>query len=170
MDVQLCTCEHAHRPQLPPGSTGTTRRLRGAPTIERVMFRLALDDSGCWLWTGSADRCGYGTVWDGERTVNVHRVIVEHFGAAPIPTGCSVDHLCRVRRCANPQHLEVVAIAENNARSDSPTAINARKVECLNGHELDGANLHTDPRTGRRSCRACWREASRRYKARRAEG
>jgi hypothetical protein len=35
----------------------------------------------------------------------------------PIPDGLQLDHLCRVRCCVNPNHLEPVTAKENTLRS-----------------------------------------------------
>ena len=74
----------------------------------------------------------------------------------PIPEGLTLDHLCRVRACVNPAHLEPVTLRENTLRSPSaPTAINARKTECLRGHAFTPEN--TWVHRSRRCCRECKR-------------
>ena len=73
----------------------------------------------------------------------------------PIPKGLTVDHTCRNRRCVNPNHMEIVTQKENNARGNSPSAINARKTHCKRGHPFSGDNLYVDPGRQSRHCRAC---------------
>jgi hypothetical protein len=93
----------------------------GRTARERVLSRLIIDsESGCLLWTGRLDACGYGTVGgrspDGiYRPQEVHRVAYQML-EGPIPDGMELDHLCRVRRCASPAHLEPVTRVENNLR------------------------------------------------------
>lgn len=107
----------------------------------------------CWLWTGSLNANGYGTIHRGDRQAGTHRVVVELNGES-IPEGHEVDHLCRVRHCVNPAHLEVVTKAENIRRGFSPPGMNSRKTHCPKGHLLDGDNL-LNIDDGRRHCRIC---------------
>lgn len=90
------------------------------------MFRIVPDEDGHWLWTGALNSDGYAHVYDGQRIVSAHRYIVEHFTGRPIPAGMTVDHLCRIRHCLYPTHLEVVTFGENVLRGIGPTAVNAR--------------------------------------------
>jgi hypothetical protein len=68
-----------------------------------------------------------------------------------------LDHLCRVRLCVNPAHLDPVTCGENIRRGESPNAQTAREGKCRRGHELAGANLYVVPATGSQRCRACVR-------------
>lgn len=69
----------------------------------------------CWLWTGKTATGKYaglhvGVKADGEtikRRISVHRLSYEAF-KGPIPVGLEIDHLCRNKRCYNPDHLEAV--------------------------------------------------------------
>jgi hypothetical protein len=45
-----------------------------------------------------------------------HRVSYEA-AYGPIPAGLHIDHLCRVRKCVRPEHLEAVTQGENNLRA-----------------------------------------------------
>lgn len=81
-----------------------------------------------------------------------------------VPAGLQLDHLCRVRSCVNPYHLEPVTSAVNTERGDGPAVSNARKTHCKRGHELSGANLKISKGRGR-ACRECHRQGCRRYRA-----
>jgi hypothetical protein len=133
---------------------------------ERTLRRVEVSGEGCWLWPGYVSRKGYGmlrmTMSDGERRwFQVHRVAYTAC-VGPIPEGLTLDHLCRVRRCCNPDHLEPVTFTANTLRGSGPTAVNARKTHCIRGHLFgppgpEGAN-------NRRRCLKCkriWREARR---------
>lgn len=71
----------------------------------------------CWVYVGRAYQ-GYGVYEDPAdgRRGYAHRWSYERF-VAPIPDGLVIDHLCNVKRCVRPDHLEVVEIAENTRRS-----------------------------------------------------
>src|SRR5258706_13485898 len=92
----------------------------------RLLSRLIIDPSGCLLWAGAVDRYGYGKIGDGSRMLKVHRVAYELFAGA-IPDGMDLDHLCRLRHCANVAHLEPVTRRQNTLRGGSLQAVNARK-------------------------------------------
>ena len=84
----------------------------------------------------------------------------------PIPKGLTLDHLCRVRGCVNPGHLEPVTQRENTLRGTSPVAANPGKTHCPSGHPYKKPHLYINKRGGRQ-CLTC---ITRRKKARRAAG
>lgn len=71
------------------------------------------DDTGCWNWTGALGKDGYGRVLRRPKHYLVHRVIFEDY-EGPIPDGMQTDHICLNRRCANPKHLRLVTVKQNN--------------------------------------------------------
>jgi len=107
---------------------------------------------GCWLWAGGKTAAGYGQ----HRRVYVHRASFEAY-VGPIPNGYQVDHLCRVRACYNPAHLDAVSEAENVRRQPNVIAQLAR-THCPWGHAYDESMRRS---TGKRHCRACNREKER---------
>lgn len=133
------------------------------PEITRFLAKSEPSGDGCIIWTGFLDRDGYGQFTAaGRRNVRAHRWAYEHH-VGPIPDGLVIDHLCRVRHCVNPEHLEVVTVRENTLRGLAPTALNARKAVCKYGHPLVGRNVVLIP--GGRSCRTCRVESTRRWRA-----
>ncbi|MGI9502698.1 MAG: HNH endonuclease [Geminicoccaceae bacterium] len=85
-----------------------------------------------------------------------HRVSYEALVSA-IPEGLELDHLCRVRCCVNPIHLEPVTTRTNNLRGNGIAAMNALKTHCPRGHPYSGEHLYVCSR-GHRHCRTCGRE------------
>jgi hypothetical protein len=124
--------------------------------------------STCWLWTAARIASGYGhfhVARNGQRrALKAHRVAFELL-KGPIPDGMCLDHLCRIRECVNPDHLEVVTGATNTLRGISSPAINARKTHCHRGHEFTTENTYIE--AGSRRCRACRRLTQNRSNARR---
>lgn len=121
--------------------------------MRRFWAKVAVDPSGCLVWTASTFSTGYGQFKHGGRTVTAHR-----FGytalVGPIPDGLVLDHLCRNKRCAAPDHLEPVTDRVNILRGDTLAALLAAKTHCLNGHPFDEVNTRIDSR-GMRQCRTC---------------
>src|SRR3990172_4635332 len=117
------------------GETGAWMSRR-ANTIETIMSRIeSITESGCMIWMGATQDKGYGTVkWNG-KTARVHRLIYTLLKGT-IPLGMTLDHLCRVRCCVNPDHLEVVTGKENTLRGIGLSAIHARKTHCIHGHNF----------------------------------
>lgn len=122
----------------------------------------------CWLWLGAISSYGYGRFWvsapaQGPRhRSHAHRVAYE-LEVGPIPDGLEPDHLCRVRACVNPAHIELVGGGENTRRGIGPSAENARKSHCVRGHDLAKT---ARPYRGHRVCRECSRIYSAAYRRR----
>lgn len=137
---------------------------------QRLMRRREIDANGCWLWTASLNKAGYGIIWQDRKMSLVHRVSLELAGR-PVPEGLVTDHLCRVRRCFNPEHLEAVTQRENTMRSPiAVAAIHATKTHCVHGHPFSTENTYvwtdSNNRT-RRRCRTCMDAIIRRRLSRR---
>ncbi|MBP5913182.1 HNH endonuclease [Streptomyces sp. LBUM 1486] len=140
--------------------TKNTGKYAVGPIAKRLDFRT--DRSGeCWLWTGVLTLGGYGRIKVQGRNALAHRVAYEEW-VGPIPEGLDLDHLCRVRNCINPAHLEPVTHAENTLRGEGITAQQAQQTHCKRGHAFDEENTYVWRNT--RICRQC------RKNARRAKG
>ena len=117
----------------------------------------------CWHWTGQVARDGYGRMSVDGRKQMVHRLAYAVW-IGPIPDGLEIDHLCMVKVCINPAHLEAVTRRENMLRQPRIGA-RAAQTECIHGHPYTAENTGRDGR-GNRFCRTCDRAARRIYKAR----
>lgn len=126
------------------------------------MEKVTKDSTGCWLFTGARNHRGYGQVGVDGKTRSAHRIAYEAL-VGPIPDGLHIDHLCRVRNCVRPDHLEPVTNAENRRRSVG--FIEPLRTECSAGHERNDENTYRAP-NGVRHCRPCQRARSRTYKQR----
>lgn len=117
-----------------------TRCDPGTPLGSRLLRRS--DRTGeCWLWTGATTPNGYGRLTVDGIGWLAHRLAYEVW-VGPIPDGMHLDHLCRVRLCIRPEHLEAVTQTENNRRISGGV--------CRAGlHELPALV------NGRRRCREC---------------
>jgi hypothetical protein len=129
---------------------------------QRRMQRVRLSESGCWEWMGCLDKCGYGRVLGANNaSIPAHRYFYEQ-EKGPIHAGKEVDHLCRNRRCVNPQHLEAVSHKKNMERGHW-----ASLRHCKHGHEYTPENTYIRT-NGNRDCRVCIRQRVKAYTARKS--
>lgn|SRR5215510_7975723 len=147
------------------------KRTHGTP-MERFLRHLEKNgpiperrpDLGpCWVWRGFVQSTGYAKMRSGgagSPSVYVHRFAYAEL-VGEIPDGLDIDHLCAVRHCANPEHLEAVTSKENAKRRSASS-------HCQRGHEMSGGNLGTHPSSGTRFCRECRRTAHRENQRRKA--
>lgn len=82
-------------------------RSRAADPIHlRFWRRVSKSPNGCWMWKGSKDGGGYGTISTarGSAPAKAHRLSWE-MRNGPIPPGQFVCHHCDTPACVNPDHL-----------------------------------------------------------------
>jgi hypothetical protein len=145
----------------------STRQFPGCSNELEERFWSYIDTAGdCWEWTGGTNHAGYGVFFVGRvdgrrRFAQAHRYAWETL-AGPIPSGLTLDHLCKNSRCVNPDHLEPVTRAENSRRN-WPSSANRRKTHCKWGHPFDEENTYW--RNGNRGCLTCRRRRSAEYNA-----
>ena len=150
-----------------------------------IQARIAVEDRGyetpCWVWQKVCNPKGYAKSHfaDLGKNKRVHRVSYELY-VGPIPEGLTLDHLCRVKSCVNPAHLEPVTALENIRRAVGFSAKPRRRLgrnvpgrpkgsktdpallptHCKHGHEYTPENTGMD--CGKRRCRECSRANDRR--------
>jgi hypothetical protein len=117
----------------------------------------------CWIWQGAPKQEGYGDFYYRGKHEYAHRLSYQ-WSVKPIPDGLHIDHLCRVRICVNPAHLEPVTVLENLMRGVGPrlTVERGRALKkCKNGHEFTEDNTYWSQRANgrwRRHCKQCMRD------------
>ena len=137
---------------------GAQAARRRASFFARV---LRSTDADCWLWTGEKTRDGYGRIWASDPTLRMraHRYAYELL-VEPIPHGHELHHICGVKNCVNPTHLQAVTPEEHSR-------IHYGISECKHGHPYDEGNTYLRL-SGGRDCRACMRDRKERWKQRQA--
>jgi hypothetical protein len=129
--------------------------------------RMAGITTPCRIWPSRIDRTtGYGIIFiygKGKGKVWAHREVWEAFNG-PIPKGLVLDHLCRVKACVEPTHLEPVTQTENHRRGINYGGRNALKTHCWRGHVFDERNTGST-QEGHRRCRKCMALRQRQYRA-----
>lgn len=147
----------ALRPLAPP---------RGSVSLQDRLWQKVEKTETCWLWTGSGNGHGYGQIGQGDRKFYVHRLAYEWL-VGPIAEGMQVDHLCMVRRCVNPDHMEIVTPKVNANRGYGQcvtAALQLAKTHCKHGHEYTPENTRIDKKRGIRLCRTCEADTRRRWR------
>ncbi len=132
------------------------------PVKDRILERIRIDENGCWRWLGTKlPGHGYGTIGMGHANKRgVHRVAYEAW-VGPVPTGLVIDHLCRVRDCCNPEHLEAVTPSVNTMRGDTLPVRKAAMTACPQGHPYDAGNTVWRKDNNGRRCKVCRNERER---------
>ena len=138
--------------------------------FERLLFKIRVAQGPgpagvpCWEYTNKTNEKGYGIIHVKGTARLAHRISFQIFNnRAPGPM---LDHLCRNRRCVNPDHLEEVSALENFKRGMGADGLRlgpkvfSSRTNCPQGHPYDGENTYTKP-NGHRICRACRREGMR---------
>ncbi len=121
-----------------------------------------LSEDECWEWQGAISPAGYGTITPSESSTRAHRLSFE-INSGQIPTGLVIDHMCRNRRCVNPNHLRAVTPRVNALENSvGHAARNAVKTHCPRGHEYTPENTYSPPdRPNARACKICKTEQKR---------
>jgi hypothetical protein len=118
-----------------------------------IRRNIAAGPGDCWLWTRSKSDDGYGWASLNNKTYQAH-VLLYKLLRGVTPSGLLLDHLCRIRHCVNPNHLEPVTYLENLLRSPLTPA---GRMTCVKGH----AFVHNGHQRRCPVCLAEYNEATR---------
>lgn len=106
---------------------------KNTKSVELITSNIEIS-KGCWLWAGSKNADGYGTVSLNGKNQKAHRVSYEVFNG-PIPSNMVVMHKCDRPACVNPEHLTLGVQSDNVADMDrkgrrvAPASENARTAK-----------------------------------------
>ena len=106
--VGSCRCDGTEESARVVGDPG--------PSITERLLVLSVRRGNCLLWMGHCNHAGYGVFKVDNRSRGAHRVAYEEW-VGHIPQGLEIDHLCGVRNCIAPAHLEAVTHRENLRRA-----------------------------------------------------
>lgn len=126
---------------------------RSLVLLPRWIQKTKLLETGCIVWTASGTKNGYGRISLNNKKTLVHRIAWVAANGVDIPLGMQIDHLCRVRGCVLPDHLEIVTPKENTHRGESFAAVLGAREFCKRGHRyvsVDRPSTHK-----RRVCKEC---------------
>jgi len=136
---------------------------------ERIEHNSTVLNNGCRVWNGAKYPSGHAAISFRGNGMKAHRALwIETFGDLNSKT--VVRHMCNNPACTNIEHLAIGTQADNiKDMMNSNRHGMKNKTHCPKGHEYDTTN--TRVYQGRRWCRACDNERSkRRYNMRAAKG
>ena len=121
--------------------------MQGAPVEEHFWAYVDKTDT-CWLWTGFVMADGYGQFsvhrppHGSPKKLRAHRYAYT-ISIGPILEHLALDHLCRIRHCVNPAHLEPVTTRENLRRAGkiSLTDEKLRQIRLLHEQGLSSYKI-----------------------------
>lgn len=112
------------------------------PLLDRIESKYeAVTESGCWIWTASVNKAGYGQISMPGRPMLAHRVCWE-FYKGPIPNGKFICHKCDTPGCINPDHMFVGDHRDN--MQDMRNKGRAPKVESAKGDKNKSSKISNE--------------------------
>ena len=124
--------------------------------VEKFLCKINAVDGNCWNWSGEISKEGYGLFSISSKRFFAHRISFEMF-KEKLNTSLVIDHVCRNRKCVNPDHLRQVTTRINNIENSiSLFAKKSSQSHCVNGHEFSEDSIYWEK--GRRKCVKCRRK------------
>lgn len=144
----LCSAHYARKRR--GVETDNPIRPRVTDGIDRILTWVELQGS-CWNWTGAINQYGYGISSQAGKNVMAHRYVYSVL-VGVLPEGLDADHICRNRRCCNPDHIEFVSRRENLLRGAGTYGL---RTYCRHGHDMRKPDNVRSNTKGHKTCRAC---------------
>ena len=116
-----------------------------SPDIKKRLFSKINKSgpNGCWVWTDSLTRAGYGRFRVGKMKYFSHRLTYTLEKGA-IPAGYDIHHKCENPACTNPDHLQPASKADHLILLNPNSQPNRFKAQthCKHGHEFTPDNIY----------------------------
>lgn len=145
MKTGLCLCGCEEGTTLSPRNRFSRGLFKGRPwykrghRIRKKNRWVVNPETGCWDWQLHTIY-GYAYQYSQSGSSRVHKINYEKkYGS--VPKGKVLDHLCKNKKCVNPDHLEIVTVAENTRRGRATKLKKEQVVEILK-------EINTTPKWG----------------------
>lgn len=102
---------------------------------EHLRYELALNEKGCWLFTGGSKNGHHGSLYYKGEPWQAHR-LAWTLTKGEIPKDLHVLHECDIPRCVNPQHLFLGTQQDNNTDMEAKGRDNYPQPGERNGRAL----------------------------------
>lgn len=122
MPQQTCETDHVQKPPRNPLEVVVPRKPWMSHLQTRFWRKVEITDTGCWQWTASKQKEGYGQFRVGDRMIPAHRVAIRLFvkdGDDILDQCQEIRHRCPEDNpsCCNPEHLWPGTVSENQVDS-----------------------------------------------------
>jgi hypothetical protein len=119
-------------------------KLVAAPKKVRIFGRVLVGKCCRWSgWNNAKNGAGgpYGIVRVNGERIYLHRYAYMQYHGVTLTPDQVVDHICRIRLCFNPLHVECTDYLENHRRGDSPAILRRHQFKKLPQPDLSDEDL-----------------------------